>query len=282
MIDDDRVLQETPGSLLDLVEKDEVDEIVVALDDRRRNMPINELLECKLRGIRVIDLLEFLERETGRVKVDMVNPSWLVFSDGFDKISRNEIGFRLLDVIVSVAVGLVALPVAALVALAIVLDDGRPVFYRQRRVGVNGTEFPLCKFRSMRTDAESEGKAVWAQADDSRVTRVGKVIRKLRLDELPQLFNVLRGDMSFVGPRPERPEFVAELSESIPYYPQRHYVKPGITGWAQLCYPYGSSEKDALSKLEFDIYYVKNRSLIFNIVILIQTAEVILWQKGSR
>jgi lipopolysaccharide/colanic/teichoic acid biosynthesis glycosyltransferase len=169
-----------------------------------------------------------------------------------------------------------------LVALAIVIDDGFPILYRQRRVGVNGTEFTLLKFRSMRTDAESAGQAVWADTEDSRVTRVGKVLRKLRLDELPQLINVLRGDMSFVGPRPERPEFVTQLAISIPYYHQRHCVQPGITGWAQLCYPYGASEKDALSKLEFDIYYVKHRSLIFNLIILLQTAEVILWQKGSR
>jgi len=282
VIDDNRVLHEPGESLLDFVDNERIDEIVVALDDRRRNLPIEELLECKLRGIKVIDLLGFLERETGRVKVDMVNPSWLVFSEGFNRLSGSSIAFRLLDVVVSLVFFIIALPLSALVALAIVIDDGFPVLYKQRRVGVNGVEFQLFKFRSMRTDAESAGKAVWAQTDDARVTRVGRIIRKLRLDELPQLFNVLRGDMSFVGPRPERPEFVEQLTQSIPYYQQRHYVKPGITGWAQLCYPYGSSEKDALSKLEYDIYYVKHRSLIFNIVILIQTAEVILWQKGSR
>jgi sugar transferase (PEP-CTERM system associated) len=281
VLDDPRVLTELPESLLSYVQQNHVDEIVVALDDRRRNLAVGDLLECRFTGLEVIDLIGFLERETGRVKVDVLNPSWLIFSEGFTRLGSTFL-YRLLDLTVAVIAGIIAVPFAAIVSLAILIDDGAPVLYRQTRVGVNGKEFTLYKFRSMRTDAEQAGKAVWAEKNDTRVTRVGAIIRKLRLDELPQLFNVIKGDMSFVGPRPERPEFVQQLAETIPYYHQRHCVKPGITGWAQLSYPYGSTEKDALSKLEFDIYYVKNRSLIFNIVILLQTAEVILWQKGSR
>jgi lipopolysaccharide/colanic/teichoic acid biosynthesis glycosyltransferase len=169
-----------------------------------------------------------------------------------------------------------------IVALLIFIEDGRPILYRQRRVGLTGTAFTLYKFRSMRKDAEAAGEAVWAQTNDSRVTKLGGILRKYRFDELPQLINVLRGEMSFVGPRPERPEFVSELAKKIPYYHERHCVKPGLTGWAQLSYPYGASEQDALAKLEFDLYYVKNRSLLFNLIILLQTIEVVLWQKGSR
>jgi lipopolysaccharide/colanic/teichoic acid biosynthesis glycosyltransferase len=175
-----------------------------------------------------------------------------------------------------------ALPVGLLVAFAILLDDGAPVFYRQHRVGLNGKEFLLYKFRSMRNGAEANGRPQWATREDARATRVGKWLRKFRLDELPQLINVFKGDMSFVGPRPERPEFVKELACRIPYYHERHCVKPGVTGWAQLCYPYGASEADSQAKLEFDMYYVKHRSLVFNLMILLQTVEVVLWQKGSR
>jgi sugar transferase (PEP-CTERM system associated) len=230
----------------------------------------------------VIDLLAFLERETGRVNVRLLNPSWFIFSDGFNPVRSTQVGFRVIDVVGSVLFFAVTLPIMLAIAVCIVIDDGRPVLYRQRRVGLHGEEFTLNKFRSMRKDAEGEGKALWADLEDSRVTRVGKWLRKTRLDEFPQLINVLRGNMSFVGPRPERPEFVAELARQIPYYHERHYVKPGITGWAQLCYPYGASERDALAKLEYDLYYVKNRSLIFNLIILLQTVEVVLWQKGSR
>jgi sugar transferase (PEP-CTERM system associated) len=282
MMNDERVVRDPRGSLLELARRERATEIVVAVDDRRLQFRIAELLECKLSGVGVIDLLGFLERETGRVKVNLLNPSWLIFSEGFSTASRSEIAFRIFDLIGAAVLLLVSLPLMLLVAIAIAVDDGAPVIYRQRRVGLQGKEFTLYKFRSMRRDAESGGNAVWAQSDDARVTRLGKWLRKTRLDELPQLVNVLRGDMSFVGPRPERPEFVASLAQGIPYYQERHYVKPGITGWAQLCYPYGASEKDALQKLEFDLYYVKNRSLTFNLIILLQTLEVVLWQKGSR
>ena len=281
-IDDDRVVRDIDVSLLDFARRERVTEIVVAVDDRRRQFPIQELLESKFSGIKVIDLLGFLERETGRVKVDLLTPSWLIFSEGFTALRAQQVAFRLLDVFASIVLFVLALPVMIVVALLILLDDGAPVLYKQRRVGLLGKEFTLYKFRSMNKRAEKEGVAIWATVEDVRVTRIGKLLRKTRLDELPQLFNILRGDMSFVGPRPERPEFVSELAKKVPYYHERHYVKPGLTGWAQLCYPYGASEKDALAKLEYDLYYVKNRSLIFNLVILLQTVEVVLWQKGSR
>ena len=281
-IDDQRVLDESFTSLVQFARDRGVHEIVVAIDDRRKGFPLSELLACKLSGLRVVDVLEFIERESGRVKVDILNPSWIIFSESFNQRNRERASFKLLDVIVSGIALILAAPVMLLVALLIVIEDGRPVFYRQNRVGFGGRVFMLYKFRSMKTDAESAGKAVWAEKDDPRVTRVGRWLRRLRLDELPQLFNVIRGEMSIVGPRPERPEFVEPLARHIPYYHERHYVKPGITGWAQLCYPYGSSNEDAEAKLEFDLYYIKNRSLVFYLIILLQTAEVVLWQKGSR
>jgi sugar transferase (PEP-CTERM system associated) len=256
---------------------------VVAMDDRRRGFPIPELLDCRLAGVDVTELLTFLERETGRVHIDLLNPSWMIFGQGFKRDPLRLFSSRVLDVLASLAVLVVALPAMALTFLAIRIEDGwqAPVLYRQARVGLDGQLFEVLKFRSMRQDAELNG-AQWAQDADPRVTRVGAIIRKLRIDELPQVFNVLRGHMSFVGPRPERPEFVAQLAEKIPYYVQRHCVKPGITGWAQLCYPYGSSEKDALEKLQYDLYYIKNNSLLFDLAILIQTAEVVLFGKGAR
>lgn len=281
-IDDERVQRDHSQSLLVFAKANDIDEIVVAVDDRRKGFPIAELLECKFSGLHIVDLLEFLERETGRVKVDIMNPSWIIFSDSFNRRNRDRWTFRALDLLVASCVLLVAWPVMIVIALIIALDDGRPIVYKQHRVGLNGREFRVYKFRSMRKDAEAAGAAIWAKVEDPRVTRVGHWLRKLRLDELPQLINVLRGDMSIVGPRPERPEFVEGLTKTIPYYHERHYVKPGITGWAQLCYPYGASEKDALGKLEYDLYYIKNRSIIFYLIILLQTAEVVLWQKGSR
>lgn len=282
LIDDPRVMDPSEKTLLELARQRRATEIVVAVDDRRRDFRIAELLECKMAGLRVVDLLGFLERETGRVKVDLMSPSWLIFSEGFQRIRGNQIGFRVLDIFASVVLFVVTAPVTLLIALAILVFDGRPVLYRQRRVGLVGQEFTLYKFRSMRKDAEAGGEAVWASPEDSRVTSLGRFLRKYRLDEIPQLINVFRGDMSFVGPRPERPEFVQDLAQKIPYYHERHCVKPGITGWAQLCYPYGASEQDAVAKLEYDMYYVKHRSLIFNLIILLQTVEVVLWQKGSR
>lgn len=277
---DDRVLR-LEESLLDYSLRNEIDEIVVAMDERRQGFPFKELLDCKFAGIEIVDLLEFLERETGKVRVDLVNPSWLIFSQGFARSPIHRFLNRALDLVASVALLVIFLPVALCVVVAIYLDDGRPVLYRQKRVGLMGKPFMLYKFRSMVKSAEANG-AVWAGQQDARVTRVGKIIRKLRLDEVPQLLNVIRGDMRLVGPRPERPEFVETLAASIPYYHERHSVKPGITGWAQLCYPYGSSDEDAMEKLQFDLYYIKHADVVFDLVVLLQTVEVMLWGKGAR
>lgn len=260
------------------------DEIVVAMDDRRGNLPVRELLDCKLRGVDIVDLLEFLERETGKIHIDLVSPGWLIFSPGFRISTFRRLMKRLLDLLVGVIALLISWPIMLLVALAIKLEDGMraPVIYRQHRVGHHGDVFDVLKFRSMHIDAEADGKAVWAHKDDPRITRTGKIIRKLRFDELPQIFNVLLGHMSIVGPRPERPEFVAELGEKIPFYAERHTVQPGVTGWAQLKYPYGASVKDSEEKLCYDLYYVKNHSLMLDLMIILQTVEVILWGKGAR
>jgi sugar transferase (PEP-CTERM system associated) len=272
------------AELLELCDRYEVHEIVMAMEDRRRGFPLQELLECRIAGIDVTELLTFLERETGRVRIDVLNPSWMIFGEGFRRDPLRLLSARLLDLLASLLTVVVSLPVMVVTALAIKLEDGwrAPVFYRQARVGLAGHSFDVLKFRSMRTDAERDGQAQWAQKPDPRVTRVGAVIRTLRIDELPQILNVLRGHMSFVGPRPERPQFVNELAERIPYYTLRHCVKPGITGWAQLCYPYGSSEQDALEKLQYDLYYIKNNSLLFDLAILVQTAEVVFMGKGAR
>lgn len=279
----ERVLSAQHG-ILALCDSLDVDEVVVAMDDRRRGFPILGLLECRLAGIDVTELLTFLERETGRVRIDVLNPSWMIFGEGFRRDPVRLFSSRVLDVVSSLVLLTLTLPVMIVTMITIKLEEGwrAPLFYGQDRVGLGGRTFTVLKFRSMRTDAERDGKAQWAQKSDPRVTRVGNVIRKLRVDELPQIFNVLAGHMSFVGPRPERPQFVAELSQKIPYYVQRHSVKPGITGWAQLCYPYGSSEQDALEKLQYDLYYIKNNTLLFDLAILVQTAEVVFMGKGAR
>lgn len=271
-----------PENLYEYVRENSIDEIVIALDDRRGKLPIRELLECRLDGIDVTDVVNFLERETGKINLELVQPSWLIFENGFRRQLPRRVAQRIFDIVASSIVLIVASPIMLVTAIAIIIEDGRPVFYRQPRVGKNNVHFDVLKFRSMRKDAEAPGEAVWARKDDDRITRVGHVIRKLRIDELPQLINVLAGTMSVVGPRPERPEFVERLREQLPYYMERHRVRPGITGWAQLSYPYGSSEKDAFEKLQFDLYYVKNRTLLFDFMILLQTAEVVLWQKGAR
>lgn len=277
-------LEIPPGELCDFCERNDVDEIVVAMDDRRQAFPLHDLLECRLHGIDIIELLSFLERETGRVRLDVLHPSWMIFSEGFRRsLWRDALGATL-DLFASAALLLIAWPLMLMTAIAIKVEDGwrAPVLYRQRRVGRFGREFDVLKFRSMGVDAEPDGVARWAGPGDQRVTWVGRLIRKLRLDEFPQVFNVLKGEMRFVGPRPERPEFVAALSQTIPYYRERHVVAPGLTGWAQLCYPYGSSEQDAAEKLQYDLYYIKNRSPLFDIAILVQTVEVVLFGKGAR
>jgi sugar transferase (PEP-CTERM system associated) len=278
----DRLVRRPPDLFHWAVEQ-QVDEIVVAMDDRRRDFPMEELLECRLAGIDVLELATFLERETGKVRLDVSNPSWIVLGEGFRESPMLQIIERTFDILTSVLLLLPALPLMLMAAIAIRLEDGwnAPVFYRQLRVGRYNQTFQILKFRSMCQNAEEEG-AVWALPRDPRITKVGACLRKTRIDELPQLINVLRGDMSFVGPRPERPEFVDALSQSIPYYRSRHAVKPGITGWAQLCYPYGASEQDALEKLQYDLFYVKHRSLILDFAIVLQTVEVVLWGKGAH
>ncbi|HEY0445611.1 MAG TPA: TIGR03013 family XrtA/PEP-CTERM system glycosyltransferase [Allosphingosinicella sp.] len=258
-------------------------EVVLALEERRNALPLADLLRVKTTGVYVNDLSSFLERETGRVDLDSLNPSWLIFSDGFSAGRRlSSAGKRLFDIVASFALLILSAPIILVTALLIKLESDGPAFFRQRRVGLYGVPFEILKLRSMRQDAEVGGVAVWAQEDDPRVTRVGSIIRKLRIDELPQTWSVLKGEMSFVGPRPERPQFVADLEARLPYYAERHMVKPGITGWAQINYPYGSSIEDARHKLEYDLYYAKNYTPFLDVLILLQTMRVILWPEGAR
>jgi exopolysaccharide biosynthesis polyprenyl glycosylphosphotransferase len=229
-------------------------------------------------------LVTFLERQLGKIYTNLLNPSWIIFSVGFKQDSFRFLTKRIFDLVASAVLLIVASPLYMFAVVSIWLEckGKESIFYHQTRVGLNGVSFSLLKFRTMRSDAEVEGKAVWASQDDPRVTAIGKFLRTYRVDELPQIYNVFRGDMSLVGPRPERPEFVSKLTEDIPFYGERHRVKPGLAGWAQMKYPYGSSVQDAIEKLNFDLYYVKHHSLIFDLVILLQTAEVILWGKGAR
>jgi sugar transferase (PEP-CTERM system associated) len=271
------------GKIADLsaiVEETRPDVVVVVQQDRRGRFPANPLLECRLRGIAVEDWPTFYEKATGKILVTELRPSWLIFSDGFVKTARTEIIKRLFDVTLASAGLILAAPAMALVAIAIKIESAGPVFYRQPRSGQNGCVFILNKFRSMREDAEEGTGPVWAQQGDSRVTRVGALLRRTRLDELPQLFNVLLGHMSFIGPRPERPEFVHALQKEIPYYMKRLSMKPGITGWAQVKYRYGSSVEDSLEKLQYDLYYIKNLSLFLDLLILLNTVQVVLFARG--
>jgi sugar transferase (PEP-CTERM system associated) len=278
------VLPVEPGeSLLSVVEKHAIDEIVVAVRDRRGGgFPIQQLLECRLKGVKVTELATFFEREHRQMLLESLNPSWMVLGDGFRQGLLRRAMKRLFDLAVSGALFLVALPVMLVTAACIFLESGLPILYRQERVGESGRMFTLYKFRSMKNDAECDGTPRWATTDDDRATHVGRFIRKLRIDELPQIVNVLNGDMSFVGPRPERPYFVDQLAKQIPYYALRHAVKPGITGWAQVRYPYGASIDDAIEKLQYDLYYVKNHGLFLDLMILIDTVQVVLWGRGAR
>ncbi len=270
-----------PDGLADLAYRLGASEIVVASDERR-GLPVHQLLRCKLAGVKVTDFLDFWERETRTVDLEALKPSWLFYSDGFRCGMLDRIVKRSFDIAVSLAALTLTLPLLAVTACLIRLETPGPALYRQTRVGLRGRVFTILKFRSMRVDAERDGSPRWAAKGDPRVTRIGAVIRKLRIDELPQIFNVLRGDMSFVGPRPERPFFVADLAKVIPYYAERHWARPGITGWAQINYPYGASIEDARRKLSYDLYYVKNQSIFLDSVIMLQTARVILWNRGAR
>jgi sugar transferase (PEP-CTERM system associated) len=258
-------------------------EVVLALEERRKAMPVADLLRIRTEGVHVNEISTFLERETGRVDLRSTNPSWLIFSDGFSSGRRlSSMAKRVFDIVASGALLALTLPLILVTAIAIKLESKGPALYRQTRVGLYGREFDCVKLRSMRTDAEVGGKAVWAEKDDPRITRIGRVIRKLRIDELPQLWTVLTGEMSFVGPRPERPSFVAELGKKMPYYAERHMVKPGITGWAQINYPYGASLDDSRHKLEYDLYYAKNYTPFLDVVILLQTIRVVMFPDGAR
>jgi sugar transferase (PEP-CTERM system associated) len=272
---DGRSLSETARSL-------GVDEIVVALTERRSgSMPLRQLLDCKLSGIKVYDIATHFEKTLGQIRIDYVNAGWLIFGSGFNQGFYRTLVKRAFDIVCATALIVLSLPIMLVTAVVIKIESRGPVLYRQQRTGLNGSPFDVAKFRSMRTDAEKDGPQ-WASAKDSRVTRVGSFIRKLRIDELPQLFNVLRGDMSLVGPRPERPFFVDQLTQQIPYFAARHSVKPGVTGWAQVRYQYGSTIEDAQEKLQYDLYYVKNHSLFLDIVILFETVFVVLTGKGAR
>ncbi len=280
---DPKLVIAEPRDWLAYARQAQISEIVISPDERRRSsgnaFPLGQFLDCKLAGIVSSDSLSFCERELGKIDISLLQPSWMLFSDGFKYSKRRLIAKRLFDLVLASLFFLVLWPFMLLTAIAVRLDSPGPVLYHQVRVGLNGKSFRIYKFRSMRQDAEKNG-AVWAKKNDSRVTRVGSFIRNTRLDELPQLYNVLAGHMSFVGPRPERPEFVTELANQIPFYETRHKVKPGLMGWAQLKYPYGASVDDARNKLQYDLYYTKNHSFLMDMLIMIQTVEIILLGKG--
>ena len=284
-ISEEKLLPVDVYRLEEYVREHHIEEIVVAVDQRRGKLPIDSLYRCRIAGTNIVDIATFVERESGKIPINLMYPSWLIYRDGYRKagiIPRSV--KRIFDIFVSLVFLLVTWPVMFITYFLIKLESANltaPAFYTQVRVGRAGQPFNIYKFRSMRLDAEKDG-AVWAMKNDNRITAVGAFIRKYRIDELPQLFNILRGDMSFIGPRPERPEFVEGLCEKIPYYGDRHQVKPGLTGWAQISYSYGSSDEDALEKLQFDLYYIKNYSLILDTMILIQTCEVIFYGKGAR
>jgi len=270
-------------SLTDTARNLNVNEIIIAVQERRGGiLPLRELLDCKLSGVNVLDLASYFERALGQIRLDSLKVGWLIFGEGFRQGWGRTFVKRAFDFMAASLLLLLALPVMLITAIAIVLEDGFPIFYRQERVGRNGRLFNVIKFRSMRRDAESDGKPRWATANDDRTTRVGRIIRKLRIDELPQLYSVLTGDMSLVGPRPERPYFVDQLTRDIPFYAVRHSVKPGVTGWAQVSYHYGASVDDSIQKLQYDLYYVKNHTLFLDIVILFETVGVVLTGKGAQ
>ena len=269
------------SQILSICQKGDVDRIIVALDERRGKFPLEQLLFCRLKGIRIDDGVAFTEQLAGKLSVENLHPSFIIFSDGFKRSALFKTLKRGVDVIGSLLGLMLSAPVMLIIWLAIRLDSKGSVLYRQERVGEDEKIFNLLKFRSMSVDAEENGP-VWAKVNDERVTRVGQVIRKLRFDEIPQIFNVLKGEMSFIGPRPERPFFVDILKNEIPFYSERHVIKPGITGWAQISYRYGASKEDALEKLKYDLYYIKHMSLILDLMILFETIKIVFWGKGAR
>jgi len=270
------------GPLEQVARQLRIDEIIVAVRQQRGGvLPLRSLLDCRLGGVRVTDLSRFFERVHGQVPIESLKVSWLIYGNGYRQNWRRTFMKRVFDILVAAVLLVLTLPIMFIVALMILLEDGGPIVYRQQRVGARGAVFTLLKFRSMSKNAE-KGNAVWASVNDDRVTRVGKFLRRTRVDELPQLLNVLKGEMSFVGPRPERPEFVAMLTERIPFYAVRHSVKPGLTGWAQVRYSYGATVEQSVKKLEYDLYYVKNHTLVLDLVILLETVRVVLLGEGAR
>jgi sugar transferase (PEP-CTERM system associated) len=267
---------------MDVARKERAQKIVISLSERRGTLPLKDILNCKLSGIDVLDAPSFYEELTGKLLIENITPSWFIFSDGFRITPLKKSSKRISDVIFAFIGLIFALPLIPITALLIKIDSRGPVFFRQVRMGERERKFVLYKFRTMRQDAENGTGAVWTQENDPRITRLGRFLRKSRLDEIPQLFNVLKGDMSFIGPRPERPEFVEKLKEIIPYYSERHFVKPGITGWAQIKYPYGASVEDAIEKLRYDLYYIKHLSIMLDLLIVLETVKVVLFGRGGR
>jgi len=269
------------GDLNRIVTEEKIDRVVVALSDRRGHMPVDQLLKIRLQGRAAIEEGTALyEKLTGKLSVEMLRPSWIIFSGGGKRSTVWGIARRLFNSLMALIGLVLSLPIAILAAIAIKLDSPGPVFYTQERVGKNGRIFKIIKFRSMRQDAEASGLAQWAAARDPRITRAGLLMRRTRIDEIPQFLNILRGEMSFVGPRAERPQFVEQLTEQIPFYSQRHLVEPGLTGWAQVNYGYGASVEDAMQKLQYDLYYIKNVSLLFDIWIMFKTIKIVLFGYG--
>lgn len=270
------------GDIASIVRDEKIDEIIVAIPDKRAKLPMSALLECKMRGVSIVEGETFHERMSGKIPVDQLKPSWLVFSDGFGSLKSKKIMKQAFDVTTSIIGLILVSPFMIVTALLIKLESKGPVFFSQVRVGERGRKFNIYKFRSMAQDAEQDSGPVWAKSDDGRVTKIGRIIRKTRIDELPQLINVIKGDMGLVGPRPERPYFVEKLKKEVPYYEVRSVVKPGITGWAQVKYAYGASVKDAVEKLQYDIYYIKNMSPLLDLMIILRTIRVVVRRIGSR
>ncbi len=269
-------------NLMETAKRQKAHKIIVSLSERRGVFPLDSVLSCKLSGIKVMDAPTFYEKATGKLLLEHITPSWFIFSPGFNLTSLYRMTKRMTDIVIASIMFILSLPLLLITAVLIKLDSPGPVLFSQDRVGEGDEVFTVFKLRTMRQDAERTTGAVWARENDSRITRLGKFLRKTRLDEIPQLYNVIRGDMSLVGPRPERPEFVRLLKIAVPYYSERHYVKPGLTGWAQVCYPYGASVEDALEKLRYDMYYIKNGSLVFDLLIIFKTIKVVLFGNGAR
>ena len=272
----------TVDQVEEILLREKIHTLVVSITERRGSLPVRSLLTCKMRGFDVMDSPSFYEKLTGKLLIEDIQPSWFIYSNGFRVSPVKKVAKRALDLLFVVLGLLLVLPAMPLIALAIKWSSSGPVFFKQRRVGERGVEFTLIKFRTMFDDAERQTGPVWASEDDPRVTKLGNFLRKTRIDEIPQLFNVLKGEMSFIGPRPERKEFVEKLSEKIPYYGKRHFTRPGITGWAQVRYAYGASTEDALEKLRYDLYYIKNFSLTLDLRIVLETVKVVLFRRGGR